>query len=163
MYELEPMNLYPNPYDNVAGNNVEKETAYHCIDPKCFGEMSEDEFDSKKELEHLIGKSTKRSSLGDFDLFISYYSGTGATFAKYLKEHSKDIGNLNAFLDVENVPKKITSDTDEWRSYIDQAIENSKIFLLIMTRRFNERREVIREYCKAIDCRIPMLLLNERP
>ena len=162
MYAVEPMNLYPNPYDNIVDNQAERETTYHCIDPKCYGEISEDEYDSRKEFEQLMVKPTKLPRIGDYDFFISYYSGTGATFAKYLKEHSKDIGNLNAFLDIENIPKKITNDTNEWRSYIDQAIENSKIFLLIMTRRFNERREVIREYWKAKDCKIPMLLFKQK-
>ncbi len=95
-----------------------------------------------------------------FNFFISYYAGTGFIFAKYLKDHAKDIGNLTAFLDKEDIPRTITCAMPEWHSYINQAIKNSKNFILIMTRRFNERPEVIREFRYAVTERIPILLFK---
>lgn len=65
-----------------------------------------------------------------------------------------------AFLDKEDIPKDITEDMPAWSSYIDQGIKNSKNFILIMTRRFNERHEVIREYWKAMDFKIPIFLFK---
>ena len=79
-----------------------------------------------------------------YGLFISYYSGTGIDFAKFLKTKLKDFG-VNAFLDVEDMPKSIKCDTDEWRTWIDRAILNSQKFVLLMTLGFNTRSEVLHE------------------
>jgi hypothetical protein len=161
MYEATPTHLYGNPYDQESCE-PEKTKVYGCIDPHCFFEMSEEEYYSKKEIERIMGKSSIPPEAKNYDFFISYFSGTGATFAKYLKDHSEEIGSRTAFLDKEDIPKKINENMPEWRSCIDQAIRNSKTFMLIMTRRFNERREVIREYWEAIDNRIPIFLFKQK-
>lgn len=88
-----------------------------------------------------------------YGLFISYYSGTGIDFAKFLKTKLKDFG-INAFLDVEDVPKSIKCDTDEWRTWIDRAILNSQKFVLLMTLGFNTRSEVLHELKVAKDNKI---------
>lgn len=88
-----------------------------------------------------------------YDLFISYYSGTGIDFAKFLKRKLVDFG-INAFLDVEDIPKSIKHDTDEWRTYIDRAILGRKKFVLLMTLGFNTRNEIMREIKIAKDNRI---------
>lgn len=85
-----------------------------------------------------------------YDLFISYYSGTGINFAKFLKTKLRDFG-IKAFLDVEDMPKSIKYDTDEWRKWIDRAILNSQKFVLLMTLGFNTRNEVLRELKVAKD------------
>ena len=53
-------------------------------------------------------------SVKKYDVFISYYSGTGSDFAKYLKVKLNDFG-INAFLDVEDIPKSVKKDSDEWK------------------------------------------------
>jgi hypothetical protein len=95
-----------------------------------------------------------------YDFFISYYSGTGFVFAKYLREHAKEFGR-NAFLDKVDIDRNITEETDEWRSQIDQAIRKSKNFVLIMTLGFKERQEIKRELKKAFDNGIIVLLFKK--
>jgi hypothetical protein len=161
MYEATAEHLYGNPYDHES-REPEKVKIYGCIDPHCFFEMSEEDYYSEKEYERIMDKSSILPEAENHDFFISYFSGTGSTFAKYLKDHSKEIGSRTAFLDKEDIPKNINENMPEWRSYIDQAIRNSQNFILIMTRRFNERREVIREYWEAIDNRIPIFLFKQQ-
>jgi hypothetical protein len=106
-----------------------------------------------------MSRATENSD-EDYDFFISYYSGTGSVFAKYLKEHAKHFGR-NAFLDNENIHKDVKEETDEWRSQIDQAIKKSKNFVLIMTLGFRERHEIKRELEKAFDNKINVLFFKK--
>jgi hypothetical protein len=85
-----------------------------------------------------------------YDLFISYYQGTGFVFAEYLRNHAKDF-NRTVFLDRKDIRKDIMEDTDEWRFQVDQGIAKSKNFILIMTLGFNNRAEIKREWEKAIE------------
>jgi hypothetical protein len=103
---------------------------------------------------------TTENNNESYDFFISYYSGTGFVFAKYLKEHAKDFGR-NAFLDNEDIDRNIKEETDEWRSQIDQAIKKSKNVVLIMTLGFKERQEIRRELKKAFDNGINVLLFKK--
>jgi hypothetical protein len=159
MYDPQPLNLYPNPYDNIE-KPVEYEITYHCIDPECFGTLSLEEYNFEKEYEQFTKKTSKPPCVRS-DFFISYYSGTGATFAKYLKKHSKDIGNLTAFLDKEDLPKNVNEESKDFHRHIDNGIKNSKNFVLIMTLRFNERPEVIREFVMAREFKIPIFLFKQ--
>jgi len=160
MYEAVPKQLYGfNPHGQV--NEPEKLKIYGCIDPNCFFEMTEADYYSEQEYEKIMSASANFPEVKESDFFISYFSGTGTTFAKYLKAHSEEIGHRTAFLDREDIPKNINENMPEWRSYIDQAIKNSDNFILIMTRRFNERPEVIREYWHAIDHKIPIFLFKQ--
>jgi len=94
------------------------------------------------------------------DFFISYYSGTGFVFVKYLREHAKDFGR-DAFLDKMDIDRNISEETDEWRSKIDQAIEESNNVVLIMTLGFKGRREIKRELKKAWDNRISVFFFKK--
>jgi hypothetical protein len=85
-----------------------------------------------------------------FDLFISYYSNTGKDFARFLKSGLKDF-NENAFLDEEDIPKSVETDSDEFRKYVDNAIKESSDFVLIMTVGFNKRNEIARELKLAFE------------
>jgi len=88
-----------------------------------------------------------------YDIFLSYYSGTGIDFAKYLKSKLKDFG-INAFLDIKDIPKSVKKDSDEWRKIIDESLLNSNKLILLMTLGFNSRPEVLRELKIAIDNKI---------
>lgn len=96
-------------------------------------------FEDRRETYALSGETIVK-----YDLFISYYSGTGGDFAKFLKTKLRDFG-VNAFLDTEDIPKTVKDDTDEWRNWVDKAIANSKRFVLLMTWGFNTRPEILRE------------------
>jgi hypothetical protein len=89
----------------------------------------------------------------EYDVFISYYSGTGSDFAKYLKVKLKDFG-INAFLDIEDIPKSVKKDSGEWRKIIDESLLNSNKLILLMTLGFNSRPEVLRELKIAMDEKI---------
>ena len=85
-----------------------------------------------------------------YDLFISYYSKTGKDFARCLKAGLKDFDE-RAFLDEEDIPKSIETDSDEFRKHIDIAIKESPNFVLIMTVGFNRRQEIARELKLAFE------------
>jgi len=105
------------------------------------------------EIERRKKENLNEGKVAKYDLFISYYSGTGIDFAKSLRAKLRDFG-INAFLDVENIPKSIKCDTDEWRTQIDRAILNSQKFVLLMTLGFNTRNEILREIKVAKDNKI---------
>lgn len=88
-----------------------------------------------------------------YDLFISYYSGTGSDFAQYLKAKLEDF-RINAFLDSKDIPKSVKKNSDEWRKIIDESLLNSNKLILLMTLGFNSRPEVLRELKIAIDNKI---------
>jgi hypothetical protein len=85
-----------------------------------------------------------------FDVFISYYQKSGMDFAENLKAGLQDCG-ISAFRDVDDIPKTIKEESDEWRSFVDGCLKDSKNFFLIMTFGFNKRPEVLRELKSAFD------------
>ena len=85
-----------------------------------------------------------------FEVFISYYQKSGTDFAQHLKSGLKDCG-ITAFRDIDDIPKCITQETDEWRTFIDSKLEGSKNFILVMTAGFNTRPQVLRELKMALD------------
>jgi hypothetical protein len=121
------------------------------------GRMERNNLDLEKSAR--MNNSTERGDEG-YDFFISYYSGTGSILAKYLKEHAKDFGR-NAFFDNEDIDRSIREETDEWRSQIDEAIEKSENFVLIMTLGFQKRHEIRRELKKAFDKGTNVLLFKK--
>lgn len=94
-----------------------------------------------------------------YDVFISYYSLTGKDFARCLKRGLKDF-SINAFLDEEDIPKSVKTETDEWRSWIDRSLRNSSVFFLIMTAGFSTRQEVLRELKIAFQSKLKMYFLK---
>lgn len=82
-----------------------------------------------------------------YAFFISYIWCTGFQYARHLRENAYRI-HRNAFLDKIDLPN-VAEESEEFRTQIDKAIESSPNFVLIMTRRFSESPEVIREYKKA--------------
>lgn len=108
---------------------------------KRFVESSSIALDTERDC--TVGETRKEEPMS-YDVFISYYSGSGKDFARYLKKYLMDF-SLTSFLDEEDIPKSIQENTDEWRNYIDGAIKKSRNFILIMTLGFNKRKEIIRE------------------
>ena len=94
-----------------------------------------------------------------YEVFISYYRKTGKDFAQCLKEGLKD-ANITSFRDEEDIPQSIKEESDEFRTFIDKALANSKNFFLIMTIGFNVRQEVLRELKNALQSKKQIYLFR---
>lgn len=94
-----------------------------------------------------------------YDLFISYYRWSGKDFASFIKEALNSEG-IDAFLDIYDIPKTIKTFSNGWREFIDDSIFNSKIYLLIMTKGFEKRVELLREFQIAKNNNIEILLFK---
>jgi hypothetical protein len=103
---------------------------------------------------------TRENQQKKYDFFISYVWCTGFTIAKHLRENAHKI-QRTAFLDKIDL-KDVPEDTEEFRVQIDRAIDNSSNFILIMTRRFNESSEVIREYKRAEKNRVKIWRFKQK-
>jgi hypothetical protein len=106
----------------------------------------------------MIEQSTAKAP---YDVFISYYQKTGKDFALCLKVGLADF-ELNAFRDLEDIPKTVETDSDEFRSYIDSAIKESPNFVLIMTVGFNKRKEIARELKFAFEHQNKKIILMKQ-
>jgi hypothetical protein len=78
-----------------------------------------------------------------YDVFISYKRNTAKDFAIYLKKCLTDEGYI-AFLDLTDIPKEFEG-TEKWSDKRNEAIINSKRFLLIITIKIESSREVAKE------------------
>jgi len=89
-----------------------------------------------------------------YEVFISYKRKTGEDFALHLKDGFEAEG-IHAFLDIRDI-SKIIRENIEWWKYRDNALANSKVFLLIITEGIETSQEVSREISLArknkIDC-----------
>jgi hypothetical protein len=82
-----------------------------------------------------------------YDVFISYKRTTGKSFALFLKECLVDEG-YRAFLDLKDIPKEFEG-TEKWFEVRDEAIRNSKRFLLLITIKIESSKEVAEELSLA--------------
>ncbi len=82
-----------------------------------------------------------------YDLFISYKRNTAKDFALNLKKCLIEEGYI-AFLDLVDIAKEFNG-TEKWFSARDEAIKNSKRFLLIMTIKIENSAEVTKELTLA--------------
>jgi hypothetical protein len=78
-----------------------------------------------------------------FNVFLCYKKSSGKDFADHLKTGLEELG-LHSFLDSKDIPQMIGGE-EEWAQIRDQALEESRIFILIMTPGFNLSSEVIKE------------------
>jgi len=83
----------------------------------------------------------------DFKVFICYKRRTAKDFAVHLKAGLEDDG-IHAFLDILDIPKEV-SGTEGWADAINEAIEDCRIFLLILTHGFDKSNEIKRELALA--------------
>ena len=82
-----------------------------------------------------------------YDLFISYKRNTARDFAVHLKQCLTEEGYV-AFLDLTDIPKEFAG-TEKWFTERDEAIKNSKRFLLIMTIKVDSSEQVVKELTLA--------------
>jgi hypothetical protein len=83
-----------------------------------------------------------------FQAFLCYKKSSGKDYADHLKAGLEEVG-LHTFEDCKDIP--LTVETEEgWAKIRDQALTESKYFLLIMTPGFDRSSEVIKELKMAI-------------
>jgi hypothetical protein len=82
-----------------------------------------------------------------YEVFISYKRNTAKDFALHLKQCLTEEG-YGAFLDLKDIKKEFLG-TAKWFDERDQAIRNSKRFLLIMTIMVDSSKEVANELTLA--------------
>ena len=82
-----------------------------------------------------------------FDIFICHKKSSGKDFADHLKVGLEELG-YHSFLDSKDIPK-MTNGIEEWIEIRDQALNESKIFILLITPGFDLSAEVIKEISLA--------------
>jgi hypothetical protein len=87
------------------------------------------------------------NSLKPYDVFICHKKSSGKDFADHLKVGLEELG-YHAFLDSKDIPK-VTDGKEEWVEIRDQALRESKTFILIMTPGFGLSQEVKNELTLA--------------
>jgi hypothetical protein len=83
------------------------------------------------------------TNLKPFDVFICHKKSSGKDFADHLKAGLEELG-YHAFLDSKDIPK-VTDGKEEWVEIRDQALRESKKFILIITPGFDLSQEVKNE------------------
>ena len=78
-----------------------------------------------------------------FEVFICHKKSSGKDFADHLKAGLEELG-YHSFLDSKDIPK-IVDGKEEWIAVRDQALRESKIFILIITSGFDLSQEVKNE------------------
>lgn len=82
-----------------------------------------------------------------FDVFICHKKSSGLDFAKHLKNGLEELG-LHAFFDTEDIPLKVDG-IEEWANVRDRAIQESKVFILLITPGFDLSGEIRKELSLA--------------
>lgn len=78
-----------------------------------------------------------------FDVFICYKKSSGKDFAEHLKAGLEELG-LHSFIDSKDIPQMING-KEQWAKIRDQAVEECKTFILLITPGFELSPEVIKE------------------
>ena len=78
-----------------------------------------------------------------FDVFICYKQSSGKDFAEHLKAGLEELG-FHSFIDSKDIPRMVDG-KEEWREIRDNALNESKIFILIITPGFDLSQEVVNE------------------
>jgi hypothetical protein len=82
-----------------------------------------------------------------FDIFLCHKKSTGKDFADHLKAGLEELG-YRTFLDSKDTPK-MTDGRIEWIQIRDQALSESKVFILLITPGFDLSAEVLKEIREA--------------
>jgi hypothetical protein len=85
--------------------------------------------------------------LKPFDVFICYKKSSGKDYADHLRAGLEELG-LHSFIDSKNIPQ-IVDGKEEWKSIRDKALDESKIFILLITPGFALSGEVRNELSLA--------------
>jgi len=99
----------------------------------------------KAEENPILDLTSKKENT--FKVFLCYKKSSGKDFADHLKVGLEELG-LHTFLDSKDISQKVTGD-EEWAAIRDQALRESRIFILLMTPGFELSPEVIKELSLA--------------
>jgi hypothetical protein len=81
--------------------------------------------------------------LKPYDVFLCHKKSSGKDFADHLKAGLEELG-YHSFLDSKDIPK-MTDGVEEWVAIRDQALKESKYFILLITPGFELSPEVLKE------------------
>jgi hypothetical protein len=81
--------------------------------------------------------------LKPFDIFICHKKSSGKDFAEHLKAGLEELG-FHSFLDSKDIPKMVDG-KEEWIEIRNNALKESKVFILIITPGFDLSQEVRNE------------------
>lgn len=84
-----------------------------------------------------------------YEVFICYKQNTAKDYALHLWEGLQEYQHT-AFLDCKDIPTRFSEGTEKWRAYRNAAITNCEIFLMIITRGFENSPEIQNEIELAI-------------
>lgn len=82
-----------------------------------------------------------------FEVFLCYKKSSGKDYADHLKSGLEEVG-LHTFEDCKDIPLTVTTE-EGWARIRDQALTESKYFVLIMTHGFELSSEVVKEIAMA--------------
>jgi predicted ATPase len=87
---------------------------------------------------------TVGQSFKPFDVFLCYKKSSAKDFADHLKAGLEELG-LHTFLDSKDIPLSVVDKEVGWSRIRDNALNESKFFILIMTPGFDLSSEVVKE------------------
>lgn len=82
-----------------------------------------------------------------FEVFLCYKKSSGKDYADHLKLGLEEVG-FHTFEDCKDIPQTVTTE-EGWTRVRDQALWESKYFVLIMTQGFDLSSEVVKEIAMA--------------
>ena len=88
-------------------------------------------------------KITSQTESRPFEVFLCYKKSSGRDYADHLKSGLEEVG-LHTFEDCKDIPQTVNTQ-EGWSKVRDQALTESKYFVLIMTQGFYLSSEVINE------------------
>jgi hypothetical protein len=88
--------------------------------------------------------TTSGHSSKPFDVFLCYKKSSAKDFADHLKAGLEELG-LHTFIDSKDIPLSVTNNEVGWARFRDDALNESKFFILIMTPGFDLSSEVVKE------------------
>jgi hypothetical protein len=96
-----------------------------------------------------------------YDVFICYKQNTAKDYALALKNGLKEILQITAFLDDDDIPKRFRG-TDKWWEFRDQAIRDCSTFLMIVTHGFEKSVQIKKEITLALEKEREFMCLRYR-
>jgi hypothetical protein len=92
-------------------------------------------------------RAATKEATKPFEVFLCYKKSSGKDYADHLKIGLEEVG-LHTFEDCKDIPLTVTTD-EGWARVRDQALTESKYFVLIMTHGFDLSSEVVKEIAMA--------------
>ena len=92
-------------------------------------------------------KAATKEAAKPFIVFLCYKKSSGKDYADHLKTGLEEVG-LHTFEDCKDIPLTVTTE-EGWARIRDQALTESKYFVLVMTPGFDLSSEVVKELAMA--------------